>query len=669
MSLASPNVRVVEDRGTGLDIRYLMRAVPRDAGEIDALKRQVLGEDLFRKALISADQRATIVAADFFDGPTSEEITAGLAGLADRYTTPDVRVYFTGGPVLLDMFNRYLFHVWRRFLVAFAVIAAVLYLSFGTLQGMLIPLLSGGLSTFWALGIMGWLGIPLDMWNNMTPILVMAVTAGHSTQLLKRYYEELATTSNNRLAVEESVVKIAPVMLMGGLTAALGFASLAVFNVPSLRTFGVFTALGILCGTAVELTFVPALRSLVRPRGARTSLLDRAFARLMSALGRLLYRGVQTPFLAPFAVVAVIAVVGAGFLRADYTFTAYLPHGTRGERDFLAAQRLFPGTLPLVIVAEGTDQIAPDPKLVALVSGLQRELEHQPDVVYTMSYVDVLRQAARAMGAVQDGGDLPPQRDFLYQLLFLSYTPQYGRFLSRDFKTAAVWVFLRETETERIEEVLRTAQAYVDAHDSPTRGNGARIEVAGGVAATRVALTQEITHGKLLNILIVLGVIGVVASTIFRSVFGGLLVVFPLAFTVLVDLGALGILRIPLDPITASVTAMAVGIGADYAIYIIYRLREELDRGDDLRAAVDRAMVGAGRGIFSVALGIAAGYVTLTLASFRAFTMIGLLVSMTMIFSSVTSLTLLPLAVLRFRPRFVFRRAPEALATALEPVT
>src|SRR5581483_3144356 len=42
VSLASPNVRVVEDRGTGLDIRYLMRAVPRDAGEIDALKRQVL---------------------------------------------------------------------------------------------------------------------------------------------------------------------------------------------------------------------------------------------------------------------------------------------------------------------------------------------------------------------------------------------------------------------------------------------------------------------------------------------------------------------------------------------------------------------------------------------------------------------------------------------------
>jgi predicted RND superfamily exporter protein len=149
-------------------------------------------------------------------------------------------------------------------------------------------------------------------------------------------------------------------------------------------------------------------------------------------------------------------------------------------------------------------------------------------------------------------------------------------------------------------------------------------------------------------------VIFVVSSVIFRSPLGGVLVLLPLVFTVLVDLGILGNFGIPLDPITASVAAMAVGIGADYAIYLIYRMREEVARGADASEAIDRAMTSAGRGIFCVAAAIAGGYLTLSISSFRAFTMVGLLVSSTMIFSSLVSLTLLPLVILRFRPRLVF---------------
>jgi predicted RND superfamily exporter protein len=652
-SLASPNVRTVEDHDGILEPTYLMRDVPDDPAEIAALKNKVLHQDLLRKGLVSADQTATVVSADFDDDVTENEISEALRRIAEHRRTPAVDIYYTGGPVLLHAYNTYVFQVWQRYAIAFGVIAGLLFLSFGTLQGMVIPLLSGGLSTVWAVGLMAWMGVDVDQWNTITPILVMGITAGHSTQLLKRYYEELRGESDNFQAIERSVARLAPVMLAAGTTAALGFASLLAFRVPSLRTFGIFTALGIMSGLGIELTFAPALRAMIRPHVHPDPPLDRAFVWLLSAITSSLQRGRHWPWLAAYGALGLWAVVGIFRITPDFSFVAYLPQGTQGQRDFLAAQRLFPGTLPLVILIEGDEEIAQDPRLIHLVSSLQRHLEKQPDVVYTTSYTDILRAVARAFDSQRPLPDgLPQTRDLAAQLLYLSYSPQYGSFLTRDMKTTVLWVFLREVPTERIRALIDDAQRFVDAQHPQSMPW--KVRIGGGVAATRVALTEEIVRGKVLNIVIVLTVILLVASVILRSVLGGALVLLPLLFTVLVDLGLLGNLGIPLDPITASVAAMAVGIGADYAIYLIYRMREELAGAADEQAAVTRAMTGAGRGILSVATAIAGGYVTLGISSFRAFTMVGMLVSVTMTFSSLVSLTLLPLIVVRLRPRLIF---------------
>ncbi len=199
--------------------------------------------------------------------------------------------------------------------------------------------------------------------------------------------------------------------------------------------------------------------------------------------------------------------------------------------------------------------------------------------------------------------------------------------------------------------MLADAQRFVDAAPGSSRW---RVQIAGGMAATRIAITDDIVRGKMLNVAIVLGVIGAVAALIFRSAVAGGLVLLPLAFTILVDLGLLGLLGLPLDPITATVAAMAVGIGADYAIYLIYRLRQERMAGGGEEAVFVRAVTGAGRGVAIVALAITGGYLMLAFSGFRAFTVLGLLVSTTMLFSSTVSLTLLPLVIRWARPRVVF---------------
>src|SRR5262249_58169960 len=98
--------------------------------------------------------------------------------------------------------------------------------SFRNLQGMAIPMLTAALSTTWGLGLMGHTGLVIDSWNSATPILIVAIAAGHSAQMLKRYIEEVERLGDNRAAVVPSPPPLRPLMIAAGAVAAPGFAGL-----------------------------------------------------------------------------------------------------------------------------------------------------------------------------------------------------------------------------------------------------------------------------------------------------------------------------------------------------------------------------------------------------------------------------------------------------------
>src|SRR5258708_40329963 len=74
--------------------------------------------------------------------------------------------------------------------LAMLLIGIVLWFSFRSVQGLFLPLLTGIIAVLWSLGIMSRFSVPLDVFNATTPILILAVPAGHAVQILKRYREE-----------------------------------------------------------------------------------------------------------------------------------------------------------------------------------------------------------------------------------------------------------------------------------------------------------------------------------------------------------------------------------------------------------------------------------------------------------------------------------------------
>jgi hypothetical protein len=287
---------------------------------------------------------------------------------------------------------------------------------------------------------------------------------------------------------------------------------------------------------------------------------------------------------------------------------------------------------------------------LALMSGLQQAMASEPGVGRTSSIADVIGRTYQVF-APEDAAKGPPATDDLVaQLFFLGESPSFERFVDRAYSHAVVLGYLDREDSALTRQVIGRLKAYTATHPSPA----IEVSIAGGVGPTVLALNEDTVKGKALNIAIVLAVIFTIAGVLLKTPLGGAYVAAPLVMALIVNLGLFSWLGVAIDVGGASIAAIGVGIGADYAIYFLYRLREEFRQCGDIGEALTRAMETSGRAVLFVALAISAGFGIYATADFYSFHIVGFFVPMTMMVSCLTALTLLPALVLLLRPRFIF---------------
>src|SRR5262249_1001606 len=179
----------------------------------------------------------------------------------------------------------------------------------------------------------------------------------------------------------------------------------------------------------------------------------------------------------------------------------------------------------------------------------------------------------------------------------------------------------------------------------------------GGSVPQASALSDTLVEGKLRNMAQMALVVFLVSALVFRSLLAGALVIAPLAVTLFVNFRLLGLTRIPLNPSTAIACSLAIGLGAAYAIYLLYRIKEELAGAGELEAAVGAAITTAGKAVLYVGSAIASGYSVLLLSfGFNIHIWSAILTATSAIVGVVTSLYLVPALVVSLSARFVGAR-------------
>ncbi len=711
VSLADRKVKFVTATGEAIEVQRLMPEVPRTPEEIAAFRRRVFSNDLYVNSLVSADGRAAAIITDFREWvPTwqenqggqgtaaakdwpknvedwaseswlggsrgaietpygfrlgDEQIRTALLDVTARHAGGDVDIHLGGLPIALSYLEADSKRVMVLFPVAVVVMMAVLYWAFRSVQGMALPLATALISVVWALGLMGTFRIAMDPFNTMTPILIMAIAAGHAVQVLKRYYEELAAGLDNRRAVVEATTKMAPVMITAGLVAAASFASLVTFHLKTFQAFGLLTAFGIVSALILELTFIPALRSLMTPPrvvAARRDGLDRMLAGLADIV-----TGSRRGWVAlGVALVAVLAVAGATRVEVSNSLKNQFFESTALRIDERALNAHFGGTSTFYVMVEGKQPDAlKNPAVVSAIEDLQRGLAAVPGVGKTESYVDYLRKMNRTFHGDRDEFERVPTTEaevsnFLFLYSISGNPADFARLIDYRYRRAVIWSFLKSDSTVLAERLIGVVEARRGAFERL----GITVGVAGSSPVT-VALNRTMVDGKLSNIAQIAAIIFVASAVVLRSLLGALMVLLPLGLAVLINFAVMGFTGVTLGIGTAAISAMAVGMGADYAIYFLFRLREAYRDRDgkqrstvtrdgtvSLESAVRTAVATSGKAICYVAVAISAGYLTLPFSGYYLH-MEGILVPIAMLTSALGALILLPLLIVGFQPGFI----------------
>jgi predicted RND superfamily exporter protein len=689
LSLMSSQVKDIQASDLAIEVKQLAPEVPKTPEAIAEFQDRVKQNRAITSLLVSDDGRATTVMLDFDDFEKAGGAKAFFPKLEEilkKERTPDLVIEAAGAPTVVYWLSQYTRRIAGLFLLTLAMIGYLHYRAFRTLQGMFIPLVTALMGVVWALGLIGLIGVPMDPWNMMTPILLLAIGAGHSVQILKRFYEEFgriraefpekSPAEVNREAVVEATTKMGSVMLAAGTIASLSFLSLLAMNVPSMKNFGLCTSFGIMAALIIELTFIPAIRVLLpAPTAYQTEREQKkeVFDPIIEHIADVVRAGKEAPYLwISLALIALSAIgvfrletrntLGAQFFDAQSDLPV-LSGLLKGPMEgFRLADERTAGTRVVQVLVEGKEPgVIKNPEVLKRMDELGAFASKLPvPVGKVVSVVDVLKVMNRVINDNDPKAEVLPDSPEAAAQFFLLYSmsgdaDDLKRLVDERFQQAVITIYLRTDDHKEIKKLV----SAVDAEAQRLfQGQPVTVAVGGGVT-NAVALNETMVTGKINNLIQISVLVFVITSIALRSLVGGFLVLLPLAISALVNLGVMGWLGISLTMGTAAISAMAVGIGADYAIYFIFRVREQLRTTSDLREATARALTTSGKAIAYVASAVAGGYLCLTLSFFKVHVLLGVLVALTMVTCSAATIAFLPAVVLRLRPSFLTPKSPQ----------
>ena len=144
------------------------------------------------------------------------------------------------------------------------------------------------------------------------------------------------------------------------------------------------------------------------------------------------------------------------------------------------------------------------------------------------------------------------------------------------------------------------------------------------------------------------------ASLAFRSMVAGTITVLPVTLTVLLVYAVMAFTGIWLSISTSMFAAIAIGLGVDFSVHTIERLQVLLrEEQHSLDESIALLFPSTGRALLFNFLALALGFGVLATSKVVVLQEFGIIVALAVTVSFLASLTLLPVIVKVFRPRFL----------------
>ncbi len=531
---------------------------------------------------------------------------------------------------------------------------------------------------------LGWVG-PFTEIAQIVPVLLIGLGVDYGIHLTSRYREEIGEGLDVTASITRAINTSGIALTLATLTTVIGFLTNVTNPVPALKDFGILSAVGIFASFVLMLTFVPALRLILDRRAEAGDRLPRESMGASSGerlLPKLMEKtAVLAEHLPVPTLIVTLALGGLGYygltqLETRFSFTDFLPEDSEMVETFNVLQDEFGGgfgetTQVLVRAPEGVDLATPEGW--AAISEFQSALVDVPNVLTIPTPAGELASVTSPVAIVQQllapaaPGQPGPDPALEQQLMALGLQPDGS--VAPDADVAGMWEFVGSIAPDQMNRVLHVdGSGRADAvlleigtqageQGAATLRNDLREEVgpftdlgAGAVPTSQsiisAVVVQALSDSQVSSLLwtVIAATIVLIINFWFenRRPFLGVITMVPVGLVVLWTFGLMYISGIPFGPVTATLAALAVGIGVPYTIHMARRFEEDRRRYDSVDDAIRSTTRHTGGALAGSAFTTAAGFGILVTSTLKPFQQMGQVTAYAIGLSLVGAILVLP---------------------------
>lgn len=589
-----------------------------------------------------------------FDGLTRKPLDYGqlnkeFNGLRKEYALQGVTLHIIGfGMVVGDMINGI-----GRILIFFviSILIAVCFLFWFTrcIRSTLLVVFASLAAVTWQMGFLPLLGFELTPYSVLVPFLIFAVGMSHGAQKMNGVMQDIGRGAHPLVAARYTFRRLFLAGFGALMCDAASFAVLLTIDIQAIRELALLASIGVAILVFTNLVMLPMILSYTgvsKKAAARSLRVENAVlnGRDNNTLWHFLDKFTHKKYAIiaiTFAVVMAVAGIavgqhvqvgdlgaGAPELRQDSQYnidSAYIIHHYSTSNDVMVVMDDTP--------VSGCLQYS---SLHAL-NTLQWQLDQMPQVQSTLSLGSFASQLTMLMtenspkwyelvgnqGLLNDfGSALPPN----LANFTCSFTPLY--------------IYLTDHKAATLNAVVGKLQSFIN---SPVnRSPDFKMSLMGGNAGVAAATNIVIDQANKIMLALVYATVVVFCFIVFRSWRAVVCAVLPLVLTSILAQALMVLLHIGIKVATLPVVALGVGIGVDYALYVLSIVIRRLRNGATLSDAYHYTLMFTGKVVVLTGFTLAAGVITWVFAPIKFQADMGLLLAFMFLWNMLGAMILLP---------------------------
>ena len=536
-------------------------------------------------------------------------------------------------------------------------------------------------------GFLNVIGAPNQI-SQIAPILLIGLGVDYAIHFTGRYREELGDGASVKESTTNTLSSVGIALTLATLATIVGFLSNVVSPLPEFKDFGITVSFGILFALLLVMTFVPAIRSLLDKRAeTKESISREAFSssgesvlNKVAGASSIIPRKLKVISIALLIGVSSYGYVSFSNLDTVFNFTDFLPEDDPVVATLSVLTDEFGGGFgeTTSVLLEGED-LATSEIHNAIIVAINDLADAENIVVFGENVAnESVIASLGALLAPQDAipGSPPQAPDMELISGLMSYGVElmsgeglnalkvsvngdvdglYKSLLTMDPATFGGTLYLDDNEVFTAQQIKITTSAGSEGSRKLTEDIYAAfqpvIDLGVDVAATNDSIVTN-SVSDLISASQFQSLIFAILSSMFfliiyywidlKRPFLGVVTIFPVIAIVMGTYLGMNLLDIPLNPVTATLTGIAIGIGVPFVIHVTNRFREALSNDSNPVSAITTTLKTTGGSLFGSAFTTMAGFGILTTSTLKPFQQMGQVVLVSIGFALVASILILP---------------------------